>query len=145
MVKNLPAVWETGFYPWIGTIPWRRERLPTPVFWPRELHESMGYKGSNIIANFTSSTYMEGFYHKGKQKWWRAKGRIWDHKIPPSRLLSLPSFFLFSSPLSLSPSLLSFQMEDIIVCSCDNRYDPYGKNKSDAVRTYIWWCGATET
>ena len=23
-----------GFNPWVGTIPWRRERLPTPVFWP---------------------------------------------------------------------------------------------------------------
>ena len=53
---------------------------------------------------------------------------------------SLPS----SSFLSLSPSLLSFQMEDIIVCLCDNRYDPDGKNKSDAAKTYIRWCGAME-
>ena len=27
-----------GFNPWIGKIPWRRERLPTPVFWPGEFH-----------------------------------------------------------------------------------------------------------
>ena len=27
------------FSPWVGKIPWRRERLPTPVFWPREFHE----------------------------------------------------------------------------------------------------------
>ena len=27
-----------GFDPWIGKIPWRRERLPTPVFWPGEFH-----------------------------------------------------------------------------------------------------------
>ena len=26
------------FDPLVGKIPWRRERLPTPVFWPRELH-----------------------------------------------------------------------------------------------------------
>ena len=26
-----------GFDPWVGKILWRRERLPTPVFWPREL------------------------------------------------------------------------------------------------------------
>ena len=25
-----------GFDPWIGKIPWRRERLPTPVLWPGE-------------------------------------------------------------------------------------------------------------
>ena len=23
---------------WVGKIPWRRERLPTPVFWPRKFH-----------------------------------------------------------------------------------------------------------
>ena len=27
-----------GFDPWVGKIPWRRERLPTPVFWPAEFH-----------------------------------------------------------------------------------------------------------
>ena len=27
-----------GFDPWLGKIPWRRERLPTPVFWPGEFH-----------------------------------------------------------------------------------------------------------
>ena len=25
-----------GFDPWVGKIPWRRELLHTPVFWPRE-------------------------------------------------------------------------------------------------------------
>ena len=34
LVKNPPAMWETCF----GKIPWRRERLLTPVFWPREFH-----------------------------------------------------------------------------------------------------------
>ena len=33
LVKNLPATRET----WV-LIPWRRERLPTPVFWPGEFH-----------------------------------------------------------------------------------------------------------
>ena len=32
LVKNLPAIWRRGFDPWVGKIPWRRERLPTPVF-----------------------------------------------------------------------------------------------------------------
>jgi len=26
------------FDPWVGKIPWRREWLPTPVFWPGESH-----------------------------------------------------------------------------------------------------------
>ena len=34
LVKNPPAVPET----WVWQIPWRRERLPTPVLWPREFH-----------------------------------------------------------------------------------------------------------
>ena len=38
LVKNPPAMWETGFSPWVGKILWRRERLPTPVFWPGEIH-----------------------------------------------------------------------------------------------------------
>ena len=27
-----------GIDPWVGKIPWRRERLPIPVFWPGEFH-----------------------------------------------------------------------------------------------------------
>ena len=34
LVKNLPTMQET----WVGKIPWRRERLPNPVFWPGEFH-----------------------------------------------------------------------------------------------------------
>ena len=50
MVKNLPAMQETWVHPWIGKIPWRREQIPTPVFWPGEfhgLHSSWGHKESN--------------------------------------------------------------------------------------------------
>ena len=38
MVKRPPAMWETWVRSWVGKIPWRRERLPTPVFWPGEFH-----------------------------------------------------------------------------------------------------------
>ena len=50
LVKNPPALWESGFNPWVGKIPWRRERLPTPVFWPGEfpgLYNPWGYKESD--------------------------------------------------------------------------------------------------
>ena len=39
-----------GFDPWIGKSPWIREKLPTPVFWPREfpgLCSPWGHKGSD--------------------------------------------------------------------------------------------------
>ena len=32
LVKNLPAMQETWFDPWVGKIPWKREWLPTPLF-----------------------------------------------------------------------------------------------------------------
>ena len=38
VVKNPPAMRRPGFSLWVGKIPWRRERLPTPVFWPGESH-----------------------------------------------------------------------------------------------------------
>ena len=37
LVKNLPVMREIWFNPWVGKIPWRRERLPTAVVWPGEL------------------------------------------------------------------------------------------------------------
>ena len=37
--KRIHLQWgRPGFYPWVGKIPWRRERLPTPVFWLGEFH-----------------------------------------------------------------------------------------------------------
>ena len=38
LVKNLPAMQEMWVRAWVGKIPCRRERLPTPVFCPREFH-----------------------------------------------------------------------------------------------------------
>jgi len=40
-----------GFDSCVGKIPWRREQLPTPVFWPGEFHRlysSWGYKESDM-------------------------------------------------------------------------------------------------
>ena len=39
LVKNPPAMQESWVpFSWVGKIPWRRERLPTAVFWPGECH-----------------------------------------------------------------------------------------------------------
>ena len=40
-----------GFNPWVGKIPWRRERLPTPVFGPGDFHglcSPLGRKESDM-------------------------------------------------------------------------------------------------
>ena len=51
MVKDPPAMrvrshWvQLRFDPWIGKIPWRREQLPNPVFWPGEFHGQRSLAG----------------------------------------------------------------------------------------------------
>ena len=42
LVKNLPAWGRPGFNTCVRKIPWRRERLSTPVFWPGEFHGLYG-------------------------------------------------------------------------------------------------------
>ena len=44
MVKNLPMMLET-LDPWVRKIPWRKEWLPTPVFFPGEFHEQRNLVG----------------------------------------------------------------------------------------------------
>ena len=38
LVKNLLAIQEAWFNPYVRKIPWRREQLYIPVFWPGEFH-----------------------------------------------------------------------------------------------------------
>ena len=46
-----------GFDPWVGKIPWRRERLPTPVFWPGEFH------GLYIVYGVAKSLTQQRDFH----------------------------------------------------------------------------------
>ena len=36
------------FDPWVGKIPWGREQLPIPVFWPGEFHEQRNLAGYSL-------------------------------------------------------------------------------------------------
>ena len=45
MVKNLPAMRETGFDPWVRKIPWGRAWLLTPVFLPGKPHGQWSLAG----------------------------------------------------------------------------------------------------
>ena len=38
LVKNPPAMLETWVWSLVGKIPWKREQLLTPAFWPGEFH-----------------------------------------------------------------------------------------------------------
>ena len=39
-----------GFDPWVRKIPWRRERLPTPVFLPGEFHRQRNLITSELLG-----------------------------------------------------------------------------------------------
>ena len=65
-VKNLPAMWEK--------ILWRRERLPTPLFWPGELHGQepgglLSMRSQRVGHGWATSTftflYRQSFYSFG--------------------------------------------------------------------------------
>ena len=52
-----------GFNSCIGKVPWRRERLPTPVFWPGELHGQRSLAGycplsQRIRHNWVTFTFI---------------------------------------------------------------------------------------
>ena len=48
MVKNLPAMQEAQVDTWVGTISWRREWLPIPVFLPGEFHGQKSLVGYSL-------------------------------------------------------------------------------------------------
>ena len=48
MVKNLPAMKEIRFDPWVGKIPWRREWQPTAVFLLGESHGQRNLAGYSL-------------------------------------------------------------------------------------------------
>ena len=57
-----------GFYFWVGKIPWKRERLPTPVFLPGEFHgeislvlQSMG--SQTVVYNWATNTHTHTHTH----------------------------------------------------------------------------------
>ena len=53
MIKNLLAIQETRFDPWVQKIPWEREWLPSPVFLPGKFH------GMRSLAGYSSQGHKE--------------------------------------------------------------------------------------
>ena len=60
-VKNVPAMWETRFDPWVRKMPWRMEWLPTAAFYSGEFHgqrslvgySPWGHKESDMTERLT--------------------------------------------------------------------------------------------
>ena len=84
MVKNLPAMWENwGFYPWVWKIPWRRDRLPTPVF--------LGFLVAQLLKN-PPAMWETGVQSLGwedpLEKGMSARSSILAWRIPTDRSLA---------------------------------------------------------
>ena len=66
MVKNLPAIRKTRFDARVGMMPWRRKRLPTPVFLPGEFHGQrslMSYSPWGCKESDTTFSPFIGSFH----------------------------------------------------------------------------------
>ena len=72
LVKNPPAVRVTWDRSWVEKIPWRRETLPTPVFWPGEFHglcSQWGRKESDLTEWLSLSLFQIcRWYHSNGRK-----------------------------------------------------------------------------
>ena len=86
LVKNPPAMQETQVYPWVGKIPWRRERQPTPVFLPREFHGQRTLAGNSPQGHKEPDT-TEQLTHTYIQNIWKLVGAIF--KILTTGLIAL--------------------------------------------------------
>ena len=102
MVKNPPASGNTGFDPWVGNIPWRREQLSTPMFWSGEFHglygpltKSQTRLGNFHFLSFVPDTVLKAVYpfnpHKNVIKWLRLGN--WDTES---------KYFAFSNLLQIT-------------------------------------------
>ena len=68
MVKNLPAIQETGFDPWLRKIPQRKKWQLTPIFLPGEVHgqrilmddNPWGCKESDMTEQLTHTSFPLG-------------------------------------------------------------------------------------
>ena len=59
LVKNPPAKRTPGFDPWVRRISWRRERLPTPVFWAGEFHELQSMGSQRVGHDWATFTWLK--------------------------------------------------------------------------------------
>ena len=57
---GFPGSGRPGFDTWVGKIPWRSERLPTPAFWPGEF-QGLYSPWGRTESDMTEVTWQEAF------------------------------------------------------------------------------------
>ena len=124
-----------GFDPWVGKIPWRRERLPSPVLWPREFHGlySPGWGTAksrtrlsdfHFQSQFSHSVMSDSLQHHGPQPtkllcpWGFPRQEYWSGlTCPPPGDLPNPG---------IEPRSLELQVDSLLP-------EPPGKPKNTGV------------
>ena len=99
LVKNRLQCGRPGFNLWVGKIPWRRERLPTPVFWPGEFHGVA--KSQTRLSDFHSLASSHPPRGSIRVSLWYAVVRV------PSLWCNKKDYFVVSSVQFSSVQLLS--------------------------------------
>ena len=68
--------WRPRFDPWVGKIPWRRARLPTPVFWPGEFHGLYSPWGHKEL-DMTEWPSLHHYAQSWKETWPLVLSKLW--------------------------------------------------------------------
>ena len=102
-------VGDLGQIPGVGKIPWRRERLPTPAFWPREFHgiySLWGGKELDMTEQLSLTHSIAAVSTMSPQ-----------NNFQMNRRASLPKFWSFQQTLQLScwPKLLHLPISKPII------------------------------
>ena len=94
-----------GFDPWVGKVPWRRERLPTPVFCPGEFHGYSPYIGKSRtrLSNFHLLTNLLTPVPSEQTILWRAHHTCWQNHLSSPRT-RWKHFHLINLLFTLLPS-----------------------------------------
>ena len=123
LVPPLAEYW-SGLYRWIrGAIPWRMERLPTPVFWPGEFQglQSMGLQRvRHNWATFTFTTFKKSKDEPVLSE--EEPGRTFRTQSPQDCSLGVQSIMCVSSTLCSSQrTALSCHVRLIFACLLPNK------------------------
>ena len=117
LVKN-PRCWRPGFHPWVGKIPWRRERLSTSVFWPGEFH---GLYSPWVPESQTRLSYVHFHF-----SYFASRDAVWiwgqisyphllnTHFVRQNIPSSISEHFCFFQIISFSPIFLFFFFSNVL-------------------------------
>ena len=117
----------SGFDPWVGKLSWRREWLPTPVFWPGEFHglySPWDHKQSDTTEGLAQLNITELTY--------KVLASCLSWRMPPdcrlftgsmsSSLSSYQASSCYSLPSLSKPAILLLCKEN---CSQEGKFPPF--------------------